>query len=328
MVNYQKVSPLDWQTPIVDPETGVPSPQFILLWQQMFGNTDTVIDDLDEVIEEIAVIDGEITDLQNDKADKSITITGTSPLGGGGDLSANRTITHNTSGVTPGSYTNANLTVDSYGHLTAVSSGSGGGGGYGYEKAPATIPATGSFTWVNQGTASAIDTASKGILLTTQNDGFFHSMMLTPPAAPWDVYMRHKSISGNTTTTGYTQPCIMLRNSNVGQGQGYALVLEEEAARGVVIGQRINNTFQGISSPIARRYSSNGESFRWSRASMNAAGTVLTFYISVDGETWINIGTETVATHLGAVTQVGFGCRTNNDAFVQTMINQFGFVAP
>lgn len=63
---------------------------------------------------------------------KTVTITGSGALGGGGTLASNRTITHNTSGVTSGTYgptaavSGANsiavpkITVNEYGHITAV----------------------------------------------------------------------------------------------------------------------------------------------------------------------------------------------------------------
>ena len=68
-------------------------------------------------------------------AQKTVTVTGTGALGGGGDLTQNRTITHNTSTVTAGSYgQNGNatpsagdtisvpyITVDTYGHVTGAS---------------------------------------------------------------------------------------------------------------------------------------------------------------------------------------------------------------
>jgi hypothetical protein len=96
----RNVDPVRWDSPITD-KSGQPTPFFIRQWQNLLS------------------LVASVTSIEATAVPQSRNINTTAPIAGGGNLSADRTITHNDTAVTPGTYRGL-YTVDQKGHLTAA----------------------------------------------------------------------------------------------------------------------------------------------------------------------------------------------------------------
>lgn len=114
MVDKTRVDPIN-RTPIVKPD-GAASLFFATQWQKLINLAVAAQTTAQQAIDALAAIG--VLQARN--------INTTGGLQGGGDLSADRTLSLTDTGVTPGAYTTADITVDAKGRITLAASGTGG----------------------------------------------------------------------------------------------------------------------------------------------------------------------------------------------------------
>ena len=206
----------------------------------------------------------------------------------------------------------------------------GGVGRGGYEAAPAHIPLLADFSWVNQGSATAAD-GSYALSMSATNDSTLRMLVQNAPSAPYDVYMRIEDMilsNAAVTSSIFSTIGIVLRDGP--NGDLLFLLLATERLSGdeqnlyYTALQRFTNTPAFSAEPL-RRY--NTRPFRWIRA--NVTSTTVTLYVSLDGVNWLSVGSETISTFVGAITQIGIGVMTGSGTTAhQALVHQFGTTAP
>jgi len=311
-VDKDKVDPIGNAT-IASPGGG-PTVFFATQWQKLIALAQTARTAAENALAAVAAANASETRIDALEQRNINTVGG---IQGGGNLTADRTLSLVNTGVVAGTYGSATqvaqITVGLDGRLTNATNvtitGGGGGGGPWWFAPPtlASLP-----TVVNDGPATGVvaaDDTDAGLLIRAlvSADGHSYARLAAAPAAPYTVTCKVHAV---TRLDGhYTAAGIVLREAGTGRK-----VLWGWASNDFAMARRNQNAAGGTDIFLQKTSGVNmSTDGSWLRL-LVAANYDVTIQISPEGKQWYTVASVTAATGgWTALDQAGVGifCRVN-----------------
>lgn len=205
-------------------------------------------------------------------------------------------------------------------------------GGAAYEAGSPTPPTTADLaTWLNQGTSTVSD-GTGAMILKPQPNTQYRSRVKAVPSTPYSVYCRvdlHSLSTAANTSSITIAGGIVLRDSADSEIVAFFAAWDrvsgdEQNTYSVGIGRWTSDGTTNSSTPVSKL---TGQLWHWLR--VDDDGTTFTFYASMDGKNWHQVGTETRAAFIDAVTHYGVtAVATANATEAIVQFSYFSTTAP